>query len=146
MGFDAAGFCIKLAHEMPDASYADGEGRILFWNRRAERIFGYDESEVLGQSLDIIIPENLRLRHWAGYKGIQCTELSNQQLSFAADRRSRQPKCQGCRLRNGRFSLLIINAVATNVPSNLLSNDIRNGGGTFSPDAQGRQRFSSLGL
>src|SRR6516165_4156199 len=70
MKFDDARFCIKLAHEMPDAViiYADGEGRILFWTRGAERIFGYDESEALGQPLDIIIPENLRPRHWAGYQ------------------------------------------------------------------------------
>jgi PAS domain S-box-containing protein len=68
MEFDAARFCIKLAHEMPDAViYADGEGTILFWNRGAERLFGYKEGEALGQRLDIIIPENLRQRHWAGY-------------------------------------------------------------------------------
>jgi PAS domain S-box-containing protein len=68
MQFDNARFCLKLANEMPDAViYADGEGRILFWNRGAERIFGYGEGEALGQSLDIIIPENLRQRHWAGF-------------------------------------------------------------------------------
>jgi PAS domain S-box-containing protein len=68
MKFDAARFCIKLAHEMPDAViYADGEGTILFWNRGAERIFGYMEGEALGQPLDMIVPEKLRQRHWAGY-------------------------------------------------------------------------------
>ena len=74
MEFDAGSFCIKLAHEMPDAViYADGEGRILFWNRGAERIFGYEEGEALGQSLDIIIAENLRPRHWAGYQATMRT-------------------------------------------------------------------------
>jgi PAS domain S-box-containing protein len=68
MNFDAARFCIKLAREMPDAViYADGEGTILFWNRGAERLFGYMEGEALGQSLDMIVPEKLRQRHWAGY-------------------------------------------------------------------------------
>ena len=68
MEFDAARFCIKFAQEMPDAViYASGEGRILFWNRGAKRIFGYSVSEALGQSLDIIIPENLRQRHWVGF-------------------------------------------------------------------------------
>jgi PAS domain S-box-containing protein len=61
-------FCSTLVREMADAViYADAEGRICFWNMGAERVFGFSESEALDQSLDIIIPENLRQRHWAGY-------------------------------------------------------------------------------
>jgi nitric oxide dioxygenase len=33
----------------------------------AARIFGFDKSEALGQSLDVIIPEALRGRPWEGY-------------------------------------------------------------------------------
>src|SRR5690349_16453434 len=40
---------------------------IRFWNRGAERIFGFAQSEALGRSLDLIIPENLRQRHWDAY-------------------------------------------------------------------------------
>src|SRR3546814_19736038 len=40
---------------------------IAFWNKGAGRIFGYSEAEALGRSLDIIIPERLRRRHWEGY-------------------------------------------------------------------------------
>jgi len=40
---------------------------IQFWNGSAERIFGFAEAEALGQTLDIIIPESLRGRHWQGY-------------------------------------------------------------------------------
>jgi PAS domain S-box-containing protein len=46
---------------------ADPEGRIVLWNPSAERIFGFSPAEALGQSLDIIIPERLRERHWQGY-------------------------------------------------------------------------------
>jgi PAS domain S-box-containing protein len=46
---------------------ADKEGVIFFWNPGAERIFGYSRADAIGQSLDIIIPENLRQRHWHGY-------------------------------------------------------------------------------
>jgi PAS domain S-box-containing protein len=46
---------------------ADREGTIVFWNPGAERIFGYASAAALGQSLDIIIPERLRKRHWDGY-------------------------------------------------------------------------------
>ncbi len=46
---------------------ADKEGVIFFWNPGAERIFGYSRADAIGQSLDIIIPEQLRQRHWHGY-------------------------------------------------------------------------------
>lgn len=46
---------------------ADREGIIRFWNPGAERLFGFDSAEALGQSLDLIIPERLRQRHWDGF-------------------------------------------------------------------------------
>jgi len=46
---------------------ADKDGIIFFWNPGAERIFGYSRAEAICQSLDIIIPEQLRQRHWLGY-------------------------------------------------------------------------------
>jgi PAS domain S-box-containing protein len=46
---------------------SDREGTIILWNPGAERIFGFTEEEALGQSLDIIIPEPFRARHWEGY-------------------------------------------------------------------------------
>jgi nitric oxide dioxygenase len=46
---------------------ADKEGIIRFWNPGAERIFGYARDAAIGQSLDIIIPERLRKRHWDAY-------------------------------------------------------------------------------
>jgi PAS domain S-box-containing protein len=49
---------------------ADREGRITLWNAGAEAIFGYSRDEAVGQSLDLIIPENLRGRHWEGYRGV----------------------------------------------------------------------------
>jgi PAS domain S-box-containing protein len=67
-GFDFERFCRTLAREAPDAViYADGEGVIWFWNAGAERIFGFTAAEATGKSLDIIIPESLRARHWAGF-------------------------------------------------------------------------------
>jgi PAS domain S-box-containing protein len=49
------------------------DGRIILWNRAAERIFGFTEEQALGQSLDLIIPERLRARHWEGYKKVMQT-------------------------------------------------------------------------
>jgi PAS domain S-box-containing protein len=46
---------------------ADTSGAIDLWNPAAERLFGFTRAEVLGNSLDLIIPERLRERHWAGF-------------------------------------------------------------------------------
>ena len=52
---------------------ADKKGVITFWNPGATRIFGFSEVEAIGQSLDIIIPERLRQRHWDGYDKTMAT-------------------------------------------------------------------------
>jgi PAS domain S-box-containing protein len=52
---------------------ADPEGRIVSWNPAAERIFGFTAHEALGQTLDLIIPERFRARHWDGYKQVMRT-------------------------------------------------------------------------
>jgi len=49
---------------------ADKAGKIFFWNPGAERIFGYSSADALGRSLDIIIPDRLRQRHWDGYRQV----------------------------------------------------------------------------
>src|SRR5207245_11664425 len=46
----------------------NSESRILFVNAAAERIFGYTRAEMLGQSLTLLMPENLREVHRAGLK------------------------------------------------------------------------------
>jgi len=61
-------FYRTLVREAPDAIvYADLTGRIAFWNKGAERIFGFSEAEAVGKTLDIIIPGNLQKRHWGGF-------------------------------------------------------------------------------
>jgi PAS domain S-box-containing protein len=47
---------------------ADAGGVIRYWNAACERIFGFTGAEARGQSLDIIIPPNLRTRHWQGWQ------------------------------------------------------------------------------
>jgi PAS domain S-box-containing protein len=49
---------------------ADQKGIIRLWNKGAEMIFGFSRAEALGQSLHIIIPENLRERHDQGYQKV----------------------------------------------------------------------------
>ena len=70
---------------------ADRDGIIRFWNPGAERIFGHAAAEAIGQSLDIIIPERLRQRHWDGYRHTMATGQSRygegEMLSVPALRR-----------------------------------------------------------
>ena len=56
--------------------YSDREGLIRFWNEGAERVFGFTAEEALGQSLDIMIPERQRQRHWEGYDEVMRTGVS----------------------------------------------------------------------
>jgi PAS domain S-box-containing protein len=54
----------------------DRDGVILFWNPGAARIFQHAETEAVGRSLDLIIPERLRARHWSGYRQFIATGRS----------------------------------------------------------------------
>lgn len=45
----------------------DPDGQITFWNDSATRIFGWTAEEALGQTLDLIVPERFRTRHWDGW-------------------------------------------------------------------------------
>lgn len=61
--------CAAIVRQCADAMiFADRDGRIRLWNDAAERLFGFTAEQAMGQSLDIVIPEHLRARHWAGYR------------------------------------------------------------------------------
>ena len=49
---------------------ADRDGIIGFWNPGAVRLFGYSHDEAMSRSLDLIILERLRQRHWDGYRRV----------------------------------------------------------------------------
>ena len=64
----------QLVSVMGDAVVVcDTEGSITLWNPAAEYMFGFTEAEALGQSLDLIIPERLRQRHWEAYRKTMAT-------------------------------------------------------------------------
>ncbi|SAK95993.1 sensory box histidine kinase/response regulator [Caballeronia pedi] len=64
----------QLVNAIGDAVIiSDASGAITLWNPAAERMFGFTESEAMGQSLDLIIPERLRGRHWDGYQKTMAT-------------------------------------------------------------------------
>ena len=64
----------QLANAIGDAIViSDAAGDITYWNPAATRMFGYTEEEALGKTLDLIIPERLRGRHWEGYHKTMAT-------------------------------------------------------------------------
>lgn len=67
----------QVVEGSPDAIiYGDAEGVIRLWNAGAQAIFGYTAEEAVGKSMDIIIPERLRARHWDGYNKTMATGKS----------------------------------------------------------------------
>jgi PAS domain S-box-containing protein len=63
-----------LMRQLADAVViADAAGIITFWNDAATRLFGWSRDEAVGRTLDLIIPERLRSRHWAGYRQTMAT-------------------------------------------------------------------------
>ena len=56
--------------------FADRDGTIRLWNVGAEEMFGYSTAEAIGQSLDLIVPERQRGRHWEGYHKVMATGVT----------------------------------------------------------------------
>jgi PAS domain S-box-containing protein len=70
-------FAAHFVANTPDGVlFADANGIIRFWNTGCERLFGHTAAEAVGQSLDIIIPEAQRPRHWQGYTNTMRTGQS----------------------------------------------------------------------
>lgn len=46
---------------------ADTGGIIRFWNAGAQSAFGHASADVLGASLDVIVPDEYRRDHWTGF-------------------------------------------------------------------------------
>jgi PAS domain S-box-containing protein len=52
------------------AVVADATGTIQSWDAEAERLFGYAAGEVIGRTLDVIVPESYQDQHWSGFRGV----------------------------------------------------------------------------
>ena len=70
-------FCQQIVENIQEAVIlADCEGMIRLWNIGAEVIFGYTAAEVLGQPLELIIPERLREQHRHGFNRVMATGVT----------------------------------------------------------------------
>ena len=65
-----------LAQAADALIYAGRDGQIALWNAAAERDFGFSAAEAIGQSLDLIIPEHLRVGHWRGWDAASTSTIS----------------------------------------------------------------------
>jgi PAS domain S-box-containing protein len=109
---DQTELCCRIVDEAPDAIlYADHKGIIRLWNRGAELIFGFAREEAIGQSLDLIIPEKLRQRHWDGYYKVMETGRSRYNTDLLATPAVNK---QGERL-SVEFSIIMVKAEAGEV-------------------------------
>jgi PAS domain S-box-containing protein len=67
----------RIVEDAPDAIiFADREGVIRLWNAGAQAVFGHRPEEALGQTLDLIVPERLRARHWEGFHRVMATGVT----------------------------------------------------------------------
>jgi PAS domain S-box-containing protein len=92
--------------------FADCEGMIRLWNIGAETIFSYTAAEVLGTSLELLIPERLRDRHRQGFRRTTTTGVTkhNQQLlAVPATRKG------GARI-SLEFTVLLIRGIDREIP------------------------------
>jgi PAS domain S-box-containing protein len=69
--------CESIVDQSPTAIVVgDREGVIRLWNAGAEAMFGWSAEEALGKSMEMIIPEKHRPRHWEGYDRVMGTGVT----------------------------------------------------------------------
>ncbi len=80
----------EAAAHAPDAIViVDAIGVIRYWNSGAERIFGYRADDMIGSTLDPVIPERLRQRHHDGFRAAMARGESH----YGADDLLAVPAC-----------------------------------------------------
>jgi diguanylate cyclase (GGDEF)-like protein/PAS domain S-box-containing protein len=83
----------SIAESANDAIVVGDEyGRVLSWNRAAERMFGYAPAEVVGKPLSILMPDRFRPLHDAGLRrvvehGEQASRMIGKTFEVAGRRR-----------------------------------------------------------
>ena len=77
--------CETIVDQLPTAIvFGDREGIVRLWNAGAQAMFGWSAEEALGKSMDFIIPEKHRERHWKGYDHVMETGVTKYGTSVLA--------------------------------------------------------------
>ena len=61
---------------------ADTDGVIQLWSAGAAALFGYPTNEAVGRKLDLIVPEQFRGQHWAGFGHAMATASAQAEGAF----------------------------------------------------------------
>lgn len=70
--------CVQIVeHTALAVVFGDAQGNIRLWNKGAEQMFGWTAEEVLGRSMDMMIPEKHRTKHWEGYDRVMKTGVTS---------------------------------------------------------------------
>jgi PAS domain S-box-containing protein len=84
--------------------HADRDGIIRLWNAGAERVLGYSAAEAVGKSLDLIIPEKQRRRHWEGYHRV----MESGKTSYAGSMLAVPASARDGRRLSVEFSVVLV--------------------------------------
>ncbi len=75
-----------LLESSPDALIVvDSAGILRFANRTTSAVFGYSNSELIGQSMDLLIPARFRIRHGAHVAGYQRNPINREMGARISD-------------------------------------------------------------
>ena len=129
----------RIVENAPDAViFADRNGAIQVWNGGAEAVFGYTAQEAIGQSLDLIVPERQRERHWTGYDRVMAsgeTKYGKELLSVPATHKN------GTRI-SIEFSIVMVKGADGKVEG--IAAIMRDVTKRFNEERQTRQRMAEL--
>jgi PAS domain S-box-containing protein len=64
---------------------ADREGIIRDWNETAECVFGHNANQAIGQTLDLLVPEEERADHWRNFRRVMATGVLNYRPDHVLD-------------------------------------------------------------
>lgn len=81
----------ELLESAPDAMViVDGAGKIVLVNGQTERVFGFQRAELIGKSMDVLVPESMQgdfLQHWTGETSGQDPRAACEEIQLAGVRR-----------------------------------------------------------
>ena len=66
---------LRERHDLPFVR-ADADGMVTEINQRFREVYGWDDEQLIGQSLGLILPPSFRDSHHAGFARFKLTEVS----------------------------------------------------------------------